>query len=162
MFRIAKQFFRMPIEDVMARNQLASTTLKTGQVLHIGWISLDGVPEDYRKNPNGPYHPQNEALQKRYLEKVVSRKEKSGQGIAMWQKGSKDNNQLYALHRKARTNSVVEITNPMTHRTIYAKVIGSIPATAYQENVEVVLSPLAAKLLGAKDPQFFVQVKHYR
>lgn len=161
MFRIAKHFFRMPVEDVMARNQLTSTTLKTGQILHIGWISLAGVPEDYRRNPNGPYHPQNEALQKRYFDKVVSRTEKSGQGIAMWQKNG-NSDQLYALHRKARPNSVIEITNPMTHRTIYAKVIGGIPSTAYESNVEVVLSPLAAKLLGAKDPRFFVQVKHYR
>lgn len=161
MFRIAKQYFRMPIEDIMARNQMSTTTLKTGQVLHIGWISLGGIPMEYRKNPNGPYHPQNEALQKRYLEKVVSRTEKSSQGIAIWQKTS-NNNELFALHRNARANSVIEITNPMTHRTIYAKVIGSIPATAYENNVAVVLSPLAAKLLGAKDPRFFVQVKYYR
>ncbi|MEZ5043841.1 MAG: LysM peptidoglycan-binding domain-containing protein [Saprospiraceae bacterium] len=162
MFRIAKYYFRMPVEDIMARNQLSSTTLKTGQVLHIGWISLVGVPEDYRRNPNGPYHPQNEALQKIYYERVASKTEKSGQGIAVWQKNSQNKSELYALHRLARVDSVIEITNPMTHRTIFAKVIGSIPATAYPDNVEVILSPLAAQLLGAKDPQFFVQVKHYR
>ena len=58
--------------------------------------------------------------------------------------------------------TIIEVLNPMTNRTVYVKVIGKIPDTAYRDEVAVILSPLAAKLLGAIDPRFFVKVKYHR
>jgi len=47
----------------------------------------------------------------------------------------------------------------MSSRTLYAKVIGRIPE-GYERNIEVVLSPEAARKLGARDPRFFVKTKY--
>jgi LysM repeat protein len=44
MYRIAKVYFRMPIHDLIERNNLTSTGLKTGQILHVGWMNLEGIP----------------------------------------------------------------------------------------------------------------------
>ena len=68
---------------------------------------------------------------------------------------------LYALHREAPVNSIISVTNPMTSRTAYVKVLGKIP-DFYEENVVIVLSPAVANMLGALDPNFFVQVQYFK
>ena len=50
----------------------------------------------------------------------------------------------------------------MTRRTLYAKVVGRLPNTDLGPNVKVVLSPIAAKFLGARDPRFFVKIDYIR
>ena len=101
-------------------------------------------------------------MKRLYQAQRQSNREYSQQGVAFWQKNSREDSDLYALHRTADIDSIIEITNPMKNRTIYAKVIGRVPDTAYENNVVVVISPLAAKLLGAKDPRFFVRVNYLR
>lgn len=162
LYRIAKVYFRMPIKEVMDRNGLSSTGLKTGQLLHVGWMSLDGVPEEFRQSAGGPLARRNNALKKIFRMESASMKEREHQGVAVWKKEAKEDSDLYALHRYAKLNSIIEVKNPMTGRTVYAKVIGKIPDTTYGNNVAVVLSPLAAKLSGAKDPRFFVRVTYLK
>lgn len=161
MFRIAKVHFRMPVEEVMQRNGLQTETLKVGQCLHMGWISLDGVPEEYHSDAGNPLARKNGALLKLFVREQGDRKVKEHQGVAYWQTNSKEDSDLYALHREARINSIISVTNPMNQAVMYAKVIGRIPDTAYGSDVVVVLSPMAAKALGARDPRFFVKVKYY-
>lgn len=161
MFRIAKVHFRMPVDSVLQRNNLQSETLKVGQCLLMGWMSIDGVPEELRDEVGNPLTRKNNALYKVYVREQGDRKLKEHQGVAYWQKDSKEDSDLYALHREARNNGIIAVTNPMNNSTIYVKVIGKIPDTAYGNDVVVVLSPMAAKALGARDPRFFVKVKYY-
>ncbi|MDX1941897.1 MAG: LysM peptidoglycan-binding domain-containing protein [Saprospiraceae bacterium] len=161
MFGVAKRFFRMDIADVMQRNALKSETLSIGQQLLMGWMNLEGVPEDYHDTGISPSARRNNAMRKIYFREQGKAKEKEHQGVAFWQKQSKEDSDFYALHRHAAINSVIEVNNPMSKVTVYVKVIGRIPDTAYDNNVAVVLSPLAAKTLGARDPRFFVKVKYY-
>lgn len=162
LFRIAKVYFRMPIELLMARNNLFGPELKEGQQLHVGWISTAGIPDTLRQHAGGPLARRNAALRKIYMFESAGKRQYDCQGVAFWQKDSKEDSDLYALHREAPANSIIEVLNPMTNRTVYVKVIGKVPATAYPNEVVVVLSPLAAKLLGAIDPRFFVKVKYHR
>ena len=162
MYRIAKVYFRIPINEMLTRNNLETVELKVGQLLHVGWININGISEDSRKNKGGPMARRNFAMKKVYLRDSNGKKEKTQRGPAAWKKNSKEESDLYALHRYARKNSVIAVENPMTKRTVYVKVIGKIPDAAFGYDVKVVLSPLAAKLLGAKDPRFFVHVKYYK
>ncbi len=161
MFGIAKRFFRMEIADVMQRNKLTSETLSVGQHLLMGWMSIEGVPAAYHDSGGNPMTRRNNALRKIYLREQGKKTEKEHQGVAFWQKESKEDSDLLALHREAPVNSIIEVTNPMSNVTVYVKVVGKIPDTAYGNDVVVVLSPLAAKTLGARDPRFFVKVKYY-
>ena len=160
MYRIAKHYFRMPIEDLMSRNGLEDMTMKVGQLLHVGWMKLGGISESQRKVAGGPLAERNRAMRMLYMQKTNGKKTYDEQGAAAWKHNAKNDTDFYALHLKAPINSVIEVINPMTRRTVYAKVVGRIPITTYDENVKVVLSPLAAKFLGAKDPKFFVKVKY--
>lgn len=162
MYRICKEYFKMPFEEVLERNQLDDFTLKTGQLLRIGWMNINGIPEEFRQVTGGPLVQRNNALKKIYQAEAMNKQEAEHQGVAFWQKNSKEDSDFYGLHRYARINSIIGVTNPMTNRTVYVKVIGRTPNTAYGNDVVVVLSPLSAKLLGAQDPRFFVKVKYVK
>lgn len=161
-YRIAKNYFRMTIPEMMERNNLEEQTLSVGQILHVGWMKLGGISEHQRRLSGGPLAERNRAMRQVFMYKSNGRKIYDEQGAAAWKNSSKDDADFYALHLKAPLNSVIEVTNPMTRRRVYAKVVGRIPITTYDENVKVILSPLAAKFLGAKDPRFFVKVRYLR
>ncbi len=162
MYRISKVYFKMPVEDLMERNRLPDHTLREGQYLHVGWLSIHGVPDSLRAYSGDPLSRSNNALRKIYQHEMSGKKEYEHQGAAIWKTDSREDSGLYAMHRFAPANSIIAVTNPMSKRTVYAKVIGRIPDTAYKDEVVVVLSPLAAKALGAIDPRFFVRVKYHR
>jgi LysM repeat protein len=91
--------------------------------------------------------------------KVLKRKMITTNGVAQWAKSASSTNDLYVLHPTAPVNSVVEITNPMTHRTIYAKVLSNMPYKLYTDDISVVVSPGVANLLGAIDSRFYVKLR---
>lgn len=159
MFRIAKVHFRMPVDTLLARNSLPNYNLSPGQLIHIGWMEIAGVPEKLHEGGD-PNSRRNAALEYLYSKEGKNRKIATHQGVAFWQKNSRDDLDLYALHRVAPINSIVSVTNPMSKRTVHAKVVGRIPDSAYGDDIIVVLSPLAAKMLNARDPRFFVRVKY--
>ncbi len=162
LFRISKNFFRMPVDTVRSWNYLWDDKLELGQCLHVGWMNIQGVPKEYRKNMEDPLTKRNAPLRENYFLGIGPQKEYEQQGVAIWKKEDKASSEFYALHRYAPENSVIEVVNPMTKRSIYAKVIGKIPDRTYEDNVIVVLSPLSATALGAKDHRFFVRVTYLK
>lgn len=156
LYQISKRYFEMPIDSVSKRNRLKNNNIKPGQRLQMGWMGTEGIHTDWR-----PAHPvtASDVLKTQYKEGMKNKKEISAQGICFWPKDSKEKGSLYALHRDAGIGSIIYVNNPMSNRTVYAKVIGRIP-DGYERNIEVVLSPEAALKLGARDPRFFVKTKY--
>ncbi|MBK9338489.1 MAG: LysM peptidoglycan-binding domain-containing protein [Lewinellaceae bacterium] len=159
LFQICKRHFSMPVDSVKTRNNLKNESIKPGQLLHIGWMGLEGISSEWRTPAAPPTTDQ--AHQQRYDEEKKNRGEVLGQGVCFWQKDSNEKGDLYALHREAIIGTVIAVTNPMSRRTVYAKVIGRIPV-GYASNIEVVLSAAAARQIGARDPRFFVKVRYLR
>lgn len=162
MYRIAKNYFRMPIEVLLTRNRMMSEDLKPGHLIFVGWMSIEGIPEELRQSQGGPLARKNNALKKVFQGNSYDKKETEHQGVASWNKDSDENGDLYALHDHAPINSIIEINNPIKNRTVYAKVIGRLPESAQSKNIIVIVSPLSAKLLGAVDPSFFIRVKYHK
>lgn len=163
MFRISRYYYQMPKEIIMQRNGMMTPDLKTGQVLQVGWMSLEGIPEEYREaGLGGPISRRNNALRKVFARNTAGKKLTADSGAAFWKKSSGESSDFYALHRHAPVNSIIEITNPMTNRVIYAKVVGDIPDTAYGDDVKVIVSSVVATLLGAKDQRFFVKIRYQK
>ncbi|MEL6718641.1 MAG: LysM peptidoglycan-binding domain-containing protein, partial [Bacteroidota bacterium] len=44
-YRLTKVYYQMSSEELMRRNNLTTQNLKIGQRLHIGWISMEGIPK---------------------------------------------------------------------------------------------------------------------
>ena len=92
--------------------------------------------------------------------RVIKRRMVTQNGVAQWVKTENTTSDLYVLHPTAPVNSVVEITNPMTHRKIYAKVLSNMPPKLYSEDITVVVSPGVANLLGVIDSRFYVKLRY--
>ena len=158
LYQICKRNFDMPVDSVKARNSLKSNSIVPGQVIHVGWIGTEGFDLSWRKDRQPS---SNTALQQRYAELKAKYTEVSSQGICSWNKDNSEVGDLYALHREAAIGTVISVTNPVTKQTVYAKVIGRIPSN-YARNAEVVLSPAAAKQIGAKSGELMTRVKFLR
>ena len=160
-FRISKSMFQLPVDTLKARNRLTTTTVHTGQLLLIGWLSTSGIPESLQARNANPLGNKMFQLQSIYNGEKARKTPKFQNGAAYWQREKKGSRDYYALHRFAPVGSVIQITNPMRGKTVYAEVIAPIPDRAYGNDIIVVISPSIAKQLGAKDPKFFVEVRYF-
>lgn len=159
LYQICKRYFSMPVDSIKTRNNLHNEQIQPGQLLHVGWMGLEGIQADWRTSAVPPTTDQ--AHQARYEEEKKARNEVISQGVCFWQRDSNEKGDLYALHREAQIGTVIAVNNPMSRRTVYAKVIGRIPV-GYASNIEVVLSPAAARQIGARDPKFFVKIRYLK
>ncbi len=155
LYQICKRYFDMPVDSISKRNSLKNSSIRPGQILLVAWMGTEGVLPEWRPVRQST---ESDALKGKYDEARTKRKEVDSQGVCFWQKDSKEKGDLYALHREAAIGTPICITNPMGGRSVFAKVIGRIPE-GYERNIEVVLSPEAARNIGARDPKFFVKVK---
>lgn len=89
------------------------------------------------------------------------KKVRKDNGIAIWNPQSQATG-IFALHRDAIPGSQIEVYNPFSRKSLSVTVIGEIPATAYADNVKVIISPETAKALGALDERFYVKMSYVR
>lgn len=163
MYRIAKNHFKLEVETLMSWNKLTSTTLSPDQKLFVGWMQIDGIPADYRVSPANPAWKECYHFGKTFYRDAEGLVEMKQTGAAFWQKESVVfSEELLALHREVPPGGIVEVRNPMSKKVIFVKVLGTIPDTAYSNDILIVLSNKAAKMLGARDPKFFVEMKYFK
>ncbi|MEO5907552.1 MAG: LysM domain-containing protein [Saprospiraceae bacterium] len=159
LYRISTSYLNTNPEVITELNPSARQGLTIGQVLHLGWLlpsgnqgeptmttsaidSMSSMPKDFIKEAKS--------------EGLVVREQK---GLAVWKPGAVSS-QFYVLHSSAKIGTYMEITNPMLHRTITAKVSGNIPPGLYQSHVGIVVSPSTARALGVLDQQFFARWRY--
>ncbi|HXI01258.1 MAG TPA: LysM peptidoglycan-binding domain-containing protein [Sphingobacteriaceae bacterium] len=67
-----------------------------------------------------------------------------------------DNTRMLALHRTAPVGTIIKITNPMTGKTTFAKVVGKITDNDASRDAIVLVNKATADLIGALDRRFQV------
>ncbi|NRB63565.1 MAG: LysM peptidoglycan-binding domain-containing protein, partial [Saprospiraceae bacterium] len=156
LYGLSKRFFKLPVDTIINRIESFTGTLRPGQLFFVGWISTKGVPRSLRESLVHPLFRQNYALEKHIRSYVAQgKKKRQVSGAALWEEG-KDDRHFYALHNEAPLDSYVRIYNPMKKRYIFAKVIGRLPRST-PPNVQIYLTSKCAKLMGAREPHFFVE-----
>ncbi len=163
-YGIANRAFKMSLETLYIRNGITENDIVVGKQLHIGWIPSVGL--NYFAKPIKAkavyYSPENEAFRNEFTSKGIGQGKKvEEKGAAYWNKSAGEDFEYYVMHRKAPKNSIIEITNPDTGRTIYTKVLGKIPPK-YPNKVIIVVSPKVAKQLGGVNANFFVSLNYYK
>jgi rare lipoprotein A (peptidoglycan hydrolase) len=73
---------------------------------------------------------------------------------------SLDPNKKLVLHRTAPIGTVIRITNPMTNRTTFAKVVGRFTDNEQTKDVIIVMTKNVAQSLGALDKRFQVSLSY--
>lgn len=160
-YKIAKTYFGIQPDTLKSRLYLKETVLKTGQRIQVGWLPIAGISESLQAVNRNPLGLKMQVLQQAFNGEKLVKKPRFQNGAAYWQREKKGGDDYFALHRTAPIGSVIQVTNPLKKKTVYAKVIARIPDQAYGDDIVVVLSPSVAKILGAKDPKFFVEIKYF-
>ncbi len=82
-------------------------------------------------------------------------------GIAGWINDKTINGKKsIALHKTAPVGTIIRVTNLMNNKSVYVKVIGTLPETGDNENVIIVLSKAAVNMLGVIDQKFRVNLNY--
>lgn len=161
-YGIAKRTFSIDVATLLNQNGISEDDIKEGTVLHIGWIPSVGLNHFSKpvKAKNVHYIPENESIRTEFASKGLSTSTDfvTEKGAAFWNKSAGEDFDYFVMHRTAPKNSIIEITNPDTGRTIYTKVLGRIPPK-YPNKVIIVVSPKVAKQLGAINANFFVSLR---
>jgi hypothetical protein len=71
-----------------------------------------------------------------------------------------DGSKMLALHRTAPIGTVIKVTNPMTQKSTFAKVVGKFTENDSTKNVIIVLTKAVADLVGALDKKFQVSLMY--
>jgi peptidoglycan endopeptidase LytF len=71
-----------------------------------------------------------------------------------------DPNKMLILHRTAPVGTVIQITNPMTNRSTFAKVVGKFTENETTKDVIIVMTKAVADAVGALDKRFFCNLTY--
>ena len=71
-----------------------------------------------------------------------------------------DATKMLVLHRNAPIGSVIKITNPMSNRSTFAKVVGKFTENESTKDVIIVMTKAVADALGALDKRFFCNITY--
>ncbi|OOQ59724.1 DPBB and LysM peptidoglycan-binding domain-containing protein [Mucilaginibacter pedocola] len=169
LYSIAKRF-GTTVDDIVATNKLTGSIVP-GQVLTI----RSGAPAT--PPPAPPVSaPVDSALAKRDSTYVASPAdsladkhgankyglfEKNEKGVATWiDDSSLDPNKKLILHRTAPIGTVMRLTNTMTGKSTFAKVVGRFTDNQSTQGVSVVMTKNVAEALGAIDKRFHVTISY--
>ncbi len=166
LYRISKVYFHKDPAAVLSNNNLPDETLSIGQELIVGYLDLSAsaVAEATaaaiaEAAPEIREEPQSMGFKDRFDSRATRKSMAIQNGVALWFQDADLPDGMYVLHETAPVNSFISITNPMFNRTVYAKVVGNIPAGTYPREVIVIITPKVAQNLGALDPRFYVQIR---
>ncbi|MDX1685394.1 MAG: LysM peptidoglycan-binding domain-containing protein [Saprospiraceae bacterium] len=156
LFRVARIYFDLTVDQVKSRNALAGNELDIGQLLNIGRLVRTGDSE-----MNNSFSVDSANLSE-LMPDFTGQSWVEDKNIAYWLKEANPDHSHVVLHDEAPVNSWVAITNPMYGKTVTAKVIGRIPNNVYPSDIDVILSHGVAESLGAIDARFYVKLKHLK
>ena len=169
LFSIAKKF-AVSVQEIKDFNKLKTTSLKVGQVLKIKGrvepvlttntaqpISENTIfkTDTTTKNPMA----ESAELNRKLPAAKYGLREIKEKGLATWiEEAELDAGRMLALHPSAPIGTIIKITNPMTQKSTFAKVVGKFSENESTKGVIIVLTRTAAELIGATDKRFQVSL----
>ena len=177
LYAISKRF-QVKVEDIIAWNNLKSNNLNAGEILKIKQTDTTPAPAPVIVTPTAA--PPIIAVQDNTLKRDSNRtlesdsagsrrlpnnryglSEKNEKGTAVWiDDPNLDPKKKYVLHRTAPVGTIIKITNPMTNKTTFAKVVGSFTDNETNKDAIVVMTKDVAESLGAIDKRFYVNLSY--
>jgi LysM repeat protein len=170
LYAISKRF-NTTVEDITKLNNLTSTTLVPGQILMVRYGSstlqqttsvVHTDTQAIAKRDSTLTAPMRDsAAERRFNANKFGLYEKTEKGVATWiDDSSLDPNKKLVLHRTALIGTVIKITNPMTNRTTFAKVVGRFTDNEQTKDVIIIMTKNVADSLGALDKRFHVNISY--
>ena len=168
LFAISRKF-NTTVDELKSLNNLTNNSLSTGQIIKVryGTASDQYIPPTPVKLPNTAGHQSDSTLidSTRNASDRLRAPAKYGlreideHGIALTiDDASVDASKMLALHRTAPIGTIVKITNPMTNKSTFAKVVGKFNENDSTKDAIIIVTKAAATLVGALDQRFQVNI----
>lgn len=158
MYSIATRY-KMTMDQLKAKNNLSDNSLHIGQKLLIS--GQYAKKNAYNSGPradsiNSITDPSLRFPASRYGLNQVDEK-----GAGIWiADADLDPSKMLVLHRSAPIGTVMKITNPMTNRSTFAKVVGKFTENESTKDVIIVMTKAVADALGALDKRFYCNLTY--
>ncbi|RZK91519.1 MAG: LysM peptidoglycan-binding domain-containing protein, partial [Pedobacter sp.] len=163
-YSIAKKY-NLTTYQIKTANSLTANEVKVGQKLIINTprsvaaASINNEEEEddsVGTNPNTLKDPSLRLPASRYG--LTQFEEK---GTAVWIADQDlDPAKMYVLHRTAPVGTVIKVTNPMSNRSAFAKVVGKFTENETTKDVIIVMTKAVADAVGALDKRFFCNINY--
>ena len=159
-------------QELIMWNSLHGNSLAEGQPLFIGWIKM--VPRDSINLANGLAYPSkmttfNPDTSKHAfgeLDSLYNVQTRNGtstiseKGTAVFFEKAGNNKLYFAFHNTTPRGAVIKVLNPGTGKTIYAKVLGTIPDTKQYAGCVIAISNAAKDALGITDSKGWCELTY--
>ncbi|MDR6785203.1 peptidoglycan endopeptidase LytF [Pedobacter africanus] len=152
--------YKMTMDQLKAKNNLTDNALHVGQKLLIrGQYPVKSAYTPAAAHPdtlNSIKEPTLRHPASRYGLNQVDEK-----GTGVWiADADLDPSKMLVLHRTAPIGTVMKITNPMTNRSTFAKVVGKFTENESTKDVIIVMTKAVADALGALDKRFYCNLTY--
>lgn len=155
--------YRMTMDQLKAKNGLTNNSLNVGQKLLIrGQYPPKPVPSAHNEveNPTDTLNSiKNPSLRLPASRYGLNQMDEKGTGIWIADPDL-DPSKMLVLHRTAPIGTVMKITNPMSNRSTFAKVVGKFTENESTKDVIIVMTKAVADALGALDKRFFCNLTY--
>ncbi|MCX2575138.1 muramidase family protein [Pedobacter sandarakinus] len=161
-FSIAKKY-NLTAYQIRTANKLEDNSIKVDQKLIIPKPpqprSVADLAKEEQENEPDSTMVKDPKLRRDPSVYGLSQIEEKGAG--MWiADADLDGSKMLVLHRTAPVGRVIKITNPMTNRTTFAKVVGKFTENESTKDVIIVMTKAVADSLGALDKRFFCNLTY--
>jgi len=170
LYAIAKRF-NTTVDDIVKLNNLPNTNTTPGQLLKVKLNSANvpapvpvpvvTAPIVVKTDSFSYSSPQDSMNAVKFGANRYGLFEKSEKGVAvsMTEEGLDPSKKL-ALHRTAPVGTVIKITNPMTGKTTFAKVVGRFTDSEATKDAIIVVTKNVADSIGALDKRVHVNISY--
>jgi LysM repeat protein len=160
--------FNTTVDDLKALNNLSSINLAIGQILKVPYgsapieqlapapLSPTDTPLISSVNQSNQIDSSKNASDRLKLPPArYGLREVNERGAAVWiAYENLDGTKMLALHQTAPIGTVVKITNPMTGKSTFAKIVGKFTENESTKDVIIVVTKAVADLIGVLDKRF--------
>lgn len=163
-YTIAKKY-NVTTYQITSANKLENSSVKLGQKLVIPAMAKPvetfepAAQNDSEETENSDSTLKTNALKLPANRYGLSQAEEKG--TAVWiADADLDSSKMLVLHRSAIIGTIVKVTNPMTGRSTFAKVVGKFTENETTKDVIIVMTKAVADAVGALDKRFFCQITY--
>lgn len=165
--------FNTTVEDIKTLNNLSSNNLAVGQIIKVPYgtsgpeqamtpppaAPIDTPDVGTRSTPSQIDSSKNASERLKLPPARYGLREVNERGVAVYISDENiDATKMLALHQTAPIGTVVKITNPMTGKSTFAKIVGKFSPNESNKDAIIVVTKAAADLIGALDKRFQVSL----
>jgi peptidoglycan endopeptidase LytF len=152
--------YHLTIDQLKAKNHLTTSSLNVGQRLLIKG-EYGRSPKQASTDPlaGGDTTLKDPSLRGAPSKYGLNQVDEKGTGTWIIDPDL-DPTKMLVLHRTAPVGTIIKVTNPMTNRSTFAKVVGKFTENESTRDVIIVMTKAVADSIGALDKRFFCNLTY--